>query len=379
MNRITAVLTLGAVGIITTEFGIVGLLPDIASQFGTSIDHAGLLISLFALAVAVSGPLVTLVISRWDRKKAVQFPLLIFIFSNILSVFSGSFTLLLVARVLPAFFLTAYFATALVIAVESVDKRFAIRAVTTIYGGLSIATVIGIPLISYLAGLFTWRESFWLPAVINATALAGITFVVPAMPGGDGLSYGSQLRILKKKALWINLVAVCAMAAGSFAVYSYFADYLERIFGMEEEEISIMLMVFGIAGVIGNWAAGIALGKSLYKAILVYLLSMMVIYIFLRYAGTGFLLHATLIAVWGFFHMSGFVISQAWVNSAAPEAPALANSLVVSIANSGIALGAALGGTIIAHSGIAEIPWGGMAAYAVALLAVILAKAIPRK
>lgn len=377
MNKIVYILTLGTVGIITTEFGIVGLLPEIATYFGISMDRAGLLVSLFALAVAISGPLVTLLLSRFDRKRVVQFSLITFIVSNIISSQSISFGCLLAARVLPAFFLTAYFSTALVIASEAVDKRLALKAVTTIYGGLSIATVLGIPFTSWLAGGFSWQTSFWFPAALNIFAFAGIMYIVPSMQQGTRLSYRSQLTIFRKPVLWLNLGAVCAMAAGSFCVYSYFADYLEKIFFMDHDTVSLMLMVFGVAGVLGNWVAGIMLAKSLYKAIFIYVVSMVTIYMLLYVVGAEIsIVVIFIIVLWGFCHMGGFVISQAWVHAVASEAPALANSLVVSTANLGIAMGAAAGGAIISGYGVHYIVLGGIMSFAVALLAILLRRRI---
>lgn len=368
MNRITYVLALGAFGIITTEFGIIGILPEISDYFRISMGEAGLLVSLFALAVAVSSPFMTLLFSGFDKKQLVQGVVLIFIVSNILSALSGSFATLLLARVLPAFFLPVYFSNGLVMAAESAGKKNAMKAVATVYGGLSTATVIGIPLTAYMADLFTWKASLWMAAGINTIALSGIWYVVPSMPVRNKLSYGGQLSVLKKKSLWINILTVVLIAAGAFSVYSYFADYLEKVFDMNGPQVSGMLILFGFTGILGNWAAGRALSKSIPKAILIYMISMSLIFILLYYMNAGYLLNAGIIGVWGFFHMAGFVISQAWINSAAPEAPEFANSLVLSTANTGIASGAALGGFIITHFGIHQILLGGIALFSLALI-----------
>lgn len=368
MSRTTYVLALGAFGIITTEFGIIGILPDVAAYFQISIDKAGLLVSLFALAVAVSSPFMTLLFSRFDRKQLVQGVLLIFIVSNILSALSGSFATLLLARVLPAFFLSVYFSNGLVMAAESVGKGKAMKAVATVYGGVSIGAVIGIPMAAYMADLFDWKVSLWMAAVINAIAFSGIWFLVPSMPAQKRLSYGGQLSVLKKKTLWLNILTVVLIAAGSFSVYSYFADYLEKVFDMNGRQVSGMLILFGLTGILGNWAAGQALSKSIRMAMLTYMISMGLIFIFLYHMNAGFMLQVGIIGIWGFFHMAGFVISQSWINSAAPEAPEFANSLVLSTANTGIACGAALGGFIIAHFGIHQVLLGGIALFSLALI-----------
>lgn len=372
MNKVTNALTIGVFGIITTEFGIIGILPDISEHFDVSIDNAGLLVSLFALVVAVSGPFTTLMMSRLERKKVVQLTIIIFIVSNILSALSDSFEGLLFARILPAFLLPVYFSNGLVIATDSVNKEKAMQAVATVYGGLSIATVIGIPMTTYVADLYSWKVSFWITAAINMIALLGISYFVPSMHVNIKLSYGIQLKVLKKKILWLNILTVCLITTGAFSVYSYFADYLKKIFEMDSGQISLMLMVFGITGVFGNWSAGIALSKSINKAIMAYIISMVITFLVLQHIGENFLFQSVLIGIWGFFHMAGFVISQAWISSAAPEAPEFTNSLVVSTGNLGIALGAALGGFIIANFGIHQVLWGGLISFCFSLLLVMM-------
>lgn len=163
---------------------------------------------------------------------------------------------------------------------------------------------------------------------------------------------------------------VILIFTGSFSVYSYIADYLRFAFELTGLQVSYMLMLFGTAGVLGNWIAGIALKTSIYKTIISYLLIMIFLFYTFRYLNISVLTQVFSICLWGFFHMAGFLICQVWISSSASEAPELANSIVVSTANLGIALGALLGGEIILRFGLQHIIWGGIAAFLLAIVIV---------
>ena len=374
MNKITVALSLGVFGIITTEFGIIGTLPDIAAYYNISIDQTGSLISIFALIVAMAGPFMTLLMIDFDKKKVVQFVLGIFLFSNLLSVFSESFGSLLFARVLPAFVLPLYFSFGLTIATNSVGKGKAMKAVATVYGGLSVATIVGIPMSTYLSALNSWKASFYMMAIFNLVALLIISVIVPSYADDREQRKKMPLNILKKSMLWVNILIVCLFSAGAFSVYSYFSEYLKGAFGMTGIQISSMLLLFGTTGVLGNWIAGVTLNKSITKTMTTYLCVMPFVFVALQFAGGNLLFQIVLVAVWGFFHMAGFVIGQAWISSAAPEAPEFANSLVVSTGNLGVALGAAIGGFVISNFGLIYILWAGIVLISLSGLVVLMSR-----
>ncbi|MEN7547613.1 MFS transporter [Rapidithrix thailandica] len=372
MNKITNVLALGVFGVITTEFGIIGILPKISAHYLVSIEDTGVLVSLFAIAVAIAGPVLTISMARFNKKKVILSSILLFIISNILSACSPSFGWLVIARVLPAFLLPVYFSNGLVIAANSVQKKNSMKAIATVYTGLSIATILGIPMTTYIADRFHWKTSFWVIALINTIAFISIYYFIPDTQGNQPSSYKAQLGILRKKPLWLTALTVCLIAAGAFSVYSYFADYLHNVFVMDGSQISIMLLIFGIAGVVGNWFAGITLSKNIYATILMHSIAMGSTFLLLQQANSSVLFQSFIIGFWGFFHMAGFVISQAWISISAPEAPEFANSLVVSVSNLGIAMGASLGGFIIATFGIEYVLWGGILSFSLSSVLVIV-------
>lgn len=350
-------MALGAFGIITTEFGIIGIMPAIAKHFNVSIDTAGWLLSGFALTIALTGPFSVLLTSKVNRKLMMCLVLLTFVASNILSAVSPNFTVLMIARILPAFLHPVFWAVATVAASKQVEPKDAPKAVSVVLGGLSVATVLGVPITTYISELINWQASFYVSGVINLIAFAALLAFVPSMPVTENQSVKSQLVILKKGQMWVNLVATMIMIAGIFATYSFLAEYLGKISSMNGTEISLMLLLFGATGIAGNWVTGIALSKNVMLTTRFFLLSLIGVHVLAYIFGGLFIPMAAIVGIWGFIHTGGFLIGQTRSTSEAPEAPELAASLMVSFGNAGVTLGTFLGGVVITHFGIHHVIW----------------------
>ncbi|MBO9566456.1 MAG: MFS transporter [Niastella sp.] len=357
MKRSIYIMALGAFGIITTEFGVIGILPTLAKEFNVSIDTAGWLLSGFALTIALTGPFTTLLTSKINRKVMMCLVLAIFVLSNLLSAVSTSFTMLMIARILPAFLHPVFWAVATVAASKQVEPKDAPKAVSVVLGGLSIATVLGVPITTYVADLFNWQASFLLSGIVNLVAFAALAFFVPSMPVAEKTSIKDELVILKKGQLWVNLTATLIMIAGMFSTYGYLAEYLGKISHMSGGQISLMLLLFGGTGIVGNWLTGIALSKNVQLTNRVFLLSLISIHFAAYTFGGLFIPMAIIISIWGFIHTGGFLIGQTRSTSVAPEAPELAASLMVSFGNAGVTLGTLLGGFVITAFGVHEVIW----------------------
>lgn len=350
-------MALGAFGIITTEFGIIGIMPAIAKHFNVSIDMAGWLLSGFALTIALTGPFSVLLTSKINRKLMMCLVLLAFVASNILSAVSPNFTVLIIARILPAFLHPVFWAVATVAASKQVEPKDAPKAVSVVLGGLSVATVLGVPITTYISELINWQASFVVSGVINLIAFAALLAFVPSMPVTENQSVKSQLVILKKGQMWVNLVATMIMIAGIFATYSFLAEYLGKISSMNGTEISLMLLLFGATGIAGNWVTGIALSKNVLLTTRFFLLSLVGVHVLAYVFGGLFIPMTAIIGIWGFIHTGGFLIGQTRSTSEAPEAPELAASLMVSFGNAGVTLGTFLGGLIITRFGVRQVIW----------------------
>lgn len=354
-------MALGAFGIITTEFGVIGIMPAIAKAFKISIDTAGWLLSGFALTIALTGPFTTLLTAKVNRKTMMCLVLGIFVVSNLLSAVAPNFTVLMIARILPAFLHPVFWAVATVAASKQVEPKDAPKAVSVVLGGLSIATVLGVPITTYVAELFNWKASFVLSGVINLIAFAALALFVPSMPVKEHTSSKEQLQVLKHGQLWVNLVATMIMIAGMFSSYGYLAEYLGKVTHMNGAAISLMLLIFGGAGIAGNWLTGIALSKNVLVTTRLFMLSLVIIHLMAYSFGGFFIPMAVIISVWGFVHTGGFLIGQTRSTSEAPEAPELAASLMVSFGNAGVTLGTLLGGLMITHFSVHEVMWMSMA------------------
>ena len=348
-------MALGAFGIITTEFGIIGIMPAIAKHFNVSIDTAGWLLSGFALTIALTGPFSVLLTSKINRKLMMCLVLLAFVASNILSAVSPNFTVLMIARILPAFLHPVFWAVATVAAAKQVEPKDAPKAVSVVLGGLSVATVLGVPITTYISELINWQASFIVSGVINLIAFLALLAFVPSMPVTENQSVKSQLVILKKGQMWVNLVATMVMIAGIFATYSFLAEYLGKISSMNGTEISLMLLLFGATGIAGNWVTGIALSKNVMLTTRFFLLSLVGVHVLAYVFGGLFIPMTAIVGIWGFIHTGGFLIGQTRSTSEAPEAPELAASLMVSFGNAGVTLGTFLGGLVITHFGVHQV------------------------
>lgn len=374
-------MALGAFGIITTEFGVIGILPVIAKEFNISIDTAGWLLSGFALTVAVTGPFATLLTAKINRKTMMWLVLATFVLSNVISAMSTSFAMMMIARIIPAFLHPVFWAVSTVAAAKQVEPKDAPKAVSIVSGGLSVATVLGVPITTYVAEIFNWQASFILAGVINLIAFAALLVFVPSMPVTEKVSVKSQLVILRKGQLWVNLTATLIMIAGMFATYGYLAEYLGKITHMSGGEISLMLLLFGGAGIAGNWLAGIALSKNVVLTTRLFLLSLILIHGAAFTFGGLFIPMAIIITIWGFIHTGGFLIGTIRSTAEAPEAPELATSLLVSFGNAGITLGAILGGAIITAFGVKEVIWmsAGLLLISFGLTFVQVTKKVPAR
>ncbi|TPG34033.1 MFS transporter [Flavobacterium pectinovorum] len=372
MKRIHYLLALGTFGIGTTEFGVIGILPQIAAAFSVTIEKAGQLLSLFALIVAVSGPFVMLLMSSVNRKKLMLFVLGIFAISNLLSVFATSFNMLLIARILPAFLHPVFWSIALSIAANSLYGETSSKGVAIVFGGFTVSSVIGIPLATLMASVFNWQSSFVLCAVINILSFVGILFFLPSIKIAEKQTVSSQTKILKKPILWISFTLSFLMIAAMFSTYGFMAVFLARVTKMNGTQISWMLLIFGLSGVAGNWLAGFLLNKSILKTAFMFIIALMLIHLLLYCYGLYFVPMILLIAIWGFVHTAGFLISNVNLTSSAPESPEFVNSIFTTCGNAGVTFGTILGGYFISGFSVQNVIWSSIGLLIMALLVWIL-------
>lgn len=359
-NVLIFILTIGVFGIINTEMGVIGILPSIADHFHVSISKAGLLVSLFALAVAVSGPTMPLLFSGMNRKKVMLLVLGVFVLGNIVSIFTTNFTLALVARIVPAFFHPIYCSLAFTVAADSVSKEEAPKAVSKVFIGVSAGMVVGVPIVSFIANAVSIEMAMAFFAIVNAIVFLATVVFVPSMPVAEKLSYGAQLSVLKKSITWLSIMAVILLNSAIFGVYSYLTEYLKTVTNMSSNAISLMLLIYGGANIIGNIAAGKLLTKNANKSVVIFPFALGAVYIILFLFGKFTIPMAILTLIWGILAGIGGNINQYWIMSSAPESPDFANGLFLTAVNLGTTIGAAAGGLFISELGTQYVVFVGL-------------------
>ena len=379
MKRTAYIGCLGLIGIISTEFGIIGILPQIAQHYAITIDKAGILLSAFALVIALTGPFTTLLTSGIDRKKIMLASISLFVVTGIVSAMAPPFWLLIAVRLLPAFLQPVFISAAIAAAVATGTKKQEHQLMGIVLSGIAIAMVTTVPLTTYIAGIYNWQASFIMQGIVSAIALVSIFKFLPAMPVIEKKSYGSQLKILTNSRFILSTAMNFFMIAAWFSTYSYFADYLGKVKQMDTQTISYMMVLFGIAGIVSSWVAGKMLAKSIAATTAFFLTGTLLLPFALQLSGTNTWATIGVIAVWGFLYAPCFLSASAYMISAAPHALEFANSLATSFGNFGVTVGTTLAGWIIAEYGIAQIPWVGFGFGLLSLLTIAIRSVIENK
>jgi MFS transporter, DHA1 family, inner membrane transport protein len=366
---------LGLFGLYTLELGVVGILPMIVERFQVTVAQAGLLMSLFAFIVAISGPFLVLVFSRFDRKKVLVGALLCFSLCSVFSAYAPNYSTLMALRILPAMLHPVFFSAAFAAAISLYPKERATHATTVAFIGTTLGLVFGVPITAWVADRFSYETAILFCAVATLIAGIGLLLQLPRQVNSPE-SFGSQLSILRKPAVWLAIIATILVFTTKFAVYSYAAEYLKNQTGMDAQIISVLLVIFGVGGVLGNLFAGRMLASHLVKTALMFPILLSLAYVILYVFGSPSVISMILIVLlWGAIHTSGMIITQMWLTTAAPEAHSFATSLYVSAANGGIAIGSWIGGLFINAYGLPGTIACGLLFAALSLI-VIAVKAV---
>ncbi|MEY8738428.1 MFS transporter [Bacillales bacterium AN1005] len=375
-NLFILILTIGVFGILNTEMGVVGILPTIADHFNISVSEAGMLVSFFALAVAISGPILPLLFSGINRKKVLLLVLGVFVLGNIVSIFAPNFTVALIARVIPAFLHPVYISIALTAAASSVPQAEAPKATSKVILGVSAGMVIGVPITTFIANSSSLEMALSFFAIVNAIAFIAILLFVPSMPVKERNSYGSQLSVLKKPILWLSIFAVIFINASIYSVYTYLAEYLETITKISGETISVLLVVFGLSSLLGNLVGGTILTKSAIKSIVVYPFALGVVYLLVFILGALTVPMFIIILLWGILFAVGNNVSQYLIASAVPEAPEFGNGLFLAFGSLGITIGSTIGGLFISGMGTKYVLLAGALFLVLSIVFILIRNAI---
>ena len=366
------ILTAGVFGIINTEMGVIGILPLIAEHFHVTVPEAGWTVSIFALVVAISAPIMPLLFSGINRKKVMLLALGVFTLSNIISMLTSNFTLLLIARALPAFLHPVYVSMAFTVAAASVSKEKAPKAVAKVFIGVSAGMVLGVPVTSYIASEVSFTMGMMFFTVVNALVFVATLLFVPSMPVKEKLSYGTQLNVLKKKIVWYSIMAVTLINGALFGFFSYMSDYLRTVTEVSYSVISSLPLIYGLANIIGNVIAGKQLATNPIRSTTFIPFALFTFYICIFILGEWLAAMAVIILILGILAGYGQNTMQYMITEAAPEAPDFANGLFLLSANLGTTVGAAACGAFITFFDTRYSVIGSLLFLAVSIIFVVL-------
>ncbi|MGA4799203.1 MFS transporter [Streptomyces lavendulocolor] len=340
-------LATAAFGIGTTEFVMMGLLPDVADDLHTSVPTAGYLVSAYAIGVVVGAPLLTALGSRVPRRRMLLLLMGLFTVGNLASALAPGFGTLVAARVLAGLPHGAFFGVGAVVAARLVREGRQARAVATMFLGLTVANVVGVPAATLLGQHLGWRATFLVVTAIGLVAMAALAALVPDIPVDGGRSLGRELRALGDRQVLLGLLTAVFGFAGVFAVYSYLASMTTEVMGLGESSVTLVLALFGIGMTLGALAAGPltdrALRPTLYGSLAALALALVAFRLTLHVPWAALVLVVVLGAV-GFMTTTPL---QMLVMDKARHAPTLASASNHSAFNLANAGGAWLGGAAV--------------------------------
>ncbi|KAF5271634.1 hypothetical protein FQR65_LT05255 [Abscondita terminalis] len=354
------ILSLAVFGIITTELSIIGLLPQLMNQLNINAAKVGLLISAYALVVTITGPFMTLLMLGLNKKLVLLSIMLLFVVSNLVYAYTRDYHTMMLFRVLPALMHAPFFAVTLVVASNLVAPQYQASATAKVFAGVAVGLVLGVPLSAFIAVHSSLTFAFLFGAVVNGLTFMSILLLMPSMPIVEKISFGKQLNILRKGRLWLTISTVVFVFAAMFSSYSFIAKYLHDITNMNGTWISVMLMVFGTCGILGNFIFSVLLQKHVDFTVIFYPVLYIGVYLLIYSFGFSFSLMIGLTMLWGLLHSAGLIVSQTWLAGEAQETPEFANSLFVSFSNLGITVGTAIAGWFIIHYGTHNLVWVGI-------------------
>ncbi|NYZ11827.1 MFS transporter [Azospirillum sp. RWY-5-1] len=359
-------LAVGAFGIGVTEFSPMGMLPVIAEGVDVSIPSAGLLVSAYAIGVTVGAPVMTLLFARFGKRTALMALMAIFTLGNLMSAMAPDYWTLLASRVVTSLNHGAFFGLGSVVAASLVPKEKQASAVATMFMGLTIANIGGVPVATWIGQSIGWREAFAGTAILGLLTIAALWLALPAGAAGARPEVRRELRVLTRLEVLIALLTTVLGSSAMFALYTYVAPILTTLAGASDGFVTVALVLIGLGFTLGNWLGGRVADWSLDGATAVFLGALAAIMLVSPLLLGSHVGAAIALFLWGTAAFAIVPPVQMRVMQAAADAPGLASSVNIGAFNLGNAIGAALGGAVIAVGlGYAAVPLvGGLTAAA---------------
>ncbi|WP_417227823.1 MFS transporter [Amphritea sp.] len=367
-------LTLSAFAIGTTEFVIVGLVPTIAQDLGVSLPSAGLLVSLYALGVAIGAPVLTALTGRWQRKSVLLAVMSLFVVGNLLAWMAPTYSSLITARILTGLAHGVFFSIGSTIATSLVPREKEASAIAIMFTGLTVALVTGVPLGTWIGQNFGWRATFMVVAALGLIALIGSALLVPKnLKQAPPARIAQQLSVLTQPRLLLVYAMTAVGYGGTFTVFTFLAPILEQVSGFESGAIGLIMLVYGVSVAVGNiWGGRMADRMGPIKALHIIFTALALVLLAFTFTAGNQIAAVITILIWGAFAFGNVPGLQVYVVQLAekytPQAVDVASGLNIAAFNVGIALGSILGGVVIERMTLMDTAWIGALIVALALV-----------
>ncbi|QGH60458.1 MFS transporter [Serratia proteamaculans] len=378
-------LTISAFAIGTTEFVIVGLIPTIAEQLGVTVPSAGLLVTIYAIGVAIGAPVLTALTGRVPRKLLLISLMVLFTLGNLLAWQSPGYGTLVVARLLTGLAHGVFFSIGSTIATGLVAKEKAASAIAIMFGGLTVALVTGVPLGTFIGQHFGWRETFLAVSLIGVIATVASAILVPNnIKNQASASIKEQFKVLTHPRLLLIYAITALGYGGVFTTFTFLAPMMQELAGFSAPAVSWILLAYGIAVAIGNiWGGKLADRHGAVRALSFIFAALAVLLLVFQFTASHSIAALLTVIVMGVFAFGNVPGLQVYVVQKAeqytPNAVDVASGLNIAAFNVGIALGSVIGGQTVATLGLAQTPWIGALIVLVALLLVGLSGRLDKK
>ncbi|MEU4119618.1 MFS transporter [Kitasatospora sp. NPDC028055] len=373
-------LAIGAFGIGTTEFVIMGLLPQIADDYGVAVPTAGLLVTGYALGVVVGAPLMTVLGTRISRKTMLMLLMGLFVVGNLLSAVAPSFPLMLAGRIVTSLAHGAFFGIGSVVAAELVTPQKKAGAIATMFTGLTVANIVGVPLGTFIGQAVGWRTTFTGVAALGLLGLLGIGKLVPSLPRPEGARLRGELTAFRNPQVLLAMAMTVLGFGGVFAAITYIAPMMTDTAGYSEGAVTWLLVLFGVGMFLGNLLGGRFADRKLMPLLYTTLGGLAVVLALFTLTAHDKVAAAVTILLVGALGFATVPPLQKRVLDQAHGAPTLASAVNIGAFNLGNALAAWLGGLVIsAGLGYTAPNWVGALLAAAALLLALWSAALERR
>lgn len=349
--------------LVTTQLLPIGLLTTIATDLHVSIGTAGLTVTLPGIVAAVAALLFSAASGRTDRRVVLCTLIALLTAANLLSAYASNFAVLLASRVLAGISIGGFFPIVGPLAGRLVAGPVVGRAMSIVFGGVAVASVLGVPLGTLLGDANGWRSAFFAMAVVSALTFVGLFAALPRLPVAQSITLVTLYRLFGNASVRVGILITFCFVTGHFTAFTFVRPILQELAGINAALIAPLLFTYGVAGVIGNFLAGPAASRDIRRVLLCITIGLSAVLLLMAILGVAALPAIVLLFLWGLAYGGVSVSLQTWMNRAEPAAPETASALFAAMFNFAIAFGALLGGVAADGIGVRSVLWlgGGLA------------------